>query len=391
MIKRSPLKSDSPGKCTRWHVVVYNRETKRRDWHTVRGTLRDAQALERKFEDAKREGKSTTVPRHTFEEVANFFLNDRRATNRRVSTMQEYQTELNIRLLPEPNERLPRLGPRDIRNIGRADMRIHFNALRNGGCTVSQVNKAIKTAKAIFTYAFDSELVTSNIMERYPKLQPVDDESTANREVFSEAELRSIFATATPFELALCGTLSIAGPRPGEIFALDWSDVYLDVERPYLRIERTWCSKGLRYYPPKTKAGRRTVPISAWLASILREYRATSSRTGLVFPSTVGTPLNKANVRNRVWMPLLRRAQVRYRDMYSLRWTFVSLARASGEAAFNVSRAIGHARSAIVDTVYGHTVDSALARVSESVARRIFGPDGHPVLPELSDELDPEV
>jgi hypothetical protein len=54
--------------------------------------------------------------------------------------------------------------------------------------------------------------------------------------------------------------------------------------------------------------------------------------------------------------------------MYSLRRTFVSLARASGEAAFNVSRVIGHARSTIVDTIYAHTVDSALAGVSERVA-----------------------
>jgi hypothetical protein len=76
-------------------------------------------------------------------------------------------------------------------------------------------------------------------------------------------------------------------------------------------------------------------------------------------------------VRKRVWMPLLNRAQVPYRDMYSLRWTFVSLARASGEAAFNVSRVIGHARSTIVDTIYAHTVDSALAGVSERVAERV--------------------
>jgi hypothetical protein len=36
-------------------------------------------------------------------------------------------------------------------------------------------------------------------------------------------------------------------------------------------------------------------------------------------------------------------------------------ARAGGEEAFNVARVIGHARSTIVDTNYGHTVDSALA------------------------------
>src|SRR6185437_1200792 len=97
----------------------------------------------------------------------------------------------------------------------------HFNALRNSGCTVSQVNKAIKTAKAIFTYAFDSEYVISNVMQRHPKLQPVDGEPTANRGVFTETELQAIFATATPFELALFGTLSISGPRPGEIYALE--------------------------------------------------------------------------------------------------------------------------------------------------------------------------
>jgi hypothetical protein len=68
--------------------------------------------------------------------------------------------------------------------------------------------------------------------------------------------------------------------------------------------------------------------------------------------------------------------------MYSLRWTFVSMARASGEAAFNVSRVIGHARSTIVDAVYAHTVDSALAGVSDSVAERLgLTPAGQPVPP----------
>jgi hypothetical protein len=91
---------------------------------------------------------------------------------------------------------------------------------------------------------------------------------------------------------------------------------------------------------------------------------------GLVFPSAADTPLNKANVRKRVWIPLLKRAKVPYRDLYSLRWTFVSLARASGEVPFNVSRVIGHARSAIVDTIYAHTVESGVAGVSESVSVR---------------------
>ena len=44
-------------------------------------------------------------------------------------------------------------------------MKAHFNALRNNGGTVSQVNKSIKVAKAIFGYAFGCEYVASNIIE----------------------------------------------------------------------------------------------------------------------------------------------------------------------------------------------------------------------------------
>jgi hypothetical protein len=113
-------------------VIVYNKQTKKHDWHTVRGTRQDAKALEHMFADAKRDGEYRgRLERKTFEEVANLFLDDHRANNRRISTLEEYQTELKICLLPQPDEKLPRLGPRDIRNIKRADMKAHFNALRH--------------------------------------------------------------------------------------------------------------------------------------------------------------------------------------------------------------------------------------------------------------------
>jgi hypothetical protein len=48
------------------------------------------------------------------------------------------------------------------------------------------------------------------------------------------------------------------------------------------------------------------------------------------------------------WLPLRKRAKVRELDLYSLRHTFASLGRTSGESAFNVSRAMGHSRSTLV-------------------------------------------
>lgn len=78
-------------------------------------------------------------------------------------------------------------------------------------------------------------------------------------------------------------------------------------------------------------------------------------------------------MRRDVWLPLLKRAGIPHRDMYSLRSTFASLARASGEAAFNVSRMMGHSRSTLVDTVYAKTLQSGLASVASAVASRVLG------------------
>jgi site-specific recombinase XerD len=170
------------------------------------------------FSKARLEG---LLAKHTkLEEFINFLVQRRHLlsitlqSKRYGKRITRYCVGRPSRLLTQPDEKLPSLGPRDIRNIRRGDMRTHFNALRNNGYTVSQVNKTIKTAKAIFTYAFDSEYVATNIMQRYPKLQRGDDERKANRGVFTEAELQAIFATATPFEFGLFGTLSIAGPAP---------------------------------------------------------------------------------------------------------------------------------------------------------------------------------
>lgn len=62
-----------------------------------------------------------------------------------------------------------------------------------------------------------------------------------------------------------------------------------------------------------------------------------------------------------------------YRDLYSLRSTFATLARASGEAAFNVSRMMGHSRSTLVDAVYAGRLQSGLSSVASAVATRVLG------------------
>lgn len=112
------------------------------------------------------------------------------------------------------------------------------------------------------------------------------------------------------------------GCRLGELVGLRWDDLKLDVRTLSVVQTIAWVD-GLTTDPdgtrrggwvvkaPKTKAGRRTIPLGPELVALLRRHRAAQlvgrvacgprwHDNGLVFPSAVGTPLPAATVRARL-------------------------------------------------------------------------------------------
>jgi len=138
-------------------------------------------------------------------------------------------------------------------------------------------------------------------------------------------------------------------------------------------VVRSWDHRGRKFVEPKTKAGVRIVPLSAWLVAELTAHKERSGGSCLVFGTRTGKPMNPSNVRRDIWAPLKKRAGVRELDLYSLRHTFASLGRTAGESAFNVARMMGHARSTLVDSVYARTMQSGMASVAENVTARALG------------------
>jgi integrase len=61
---------------------------------------------------------------------------------------------------------------------------------------------------------------------------------------------------------------------------------------------------------PKSRAGRRTVPIPAWLVTILQEHRERYSlgEADLIFSNEIGGAVRRTLFRTRVWRPSLARA-----------------------------------------------------------------------------------
>jgi len=106
------------------------------------------------------------------------------------------------------------------------------------------------------------------------------------------------------------------------LLALRWDDVDLEGGLLHVRQNVQRLPKiGLVFGPPKSNKSRRTIPLRAASAKVLRNHRANQAAealalgpawvdSGLVFTSTVGTVIEPPNL-NRFFDELIAKARVR--------------------------------------------------------------------------------
>ncbi len=133
-----------------------------------------------------------------------------------------------------------------------------------------------------------------------------------DEQIIDRAVFRSSLLPVVPHRYrALVAVGGGAGLRWGEAVGLCADALDLDAAR--LRVIRTVIevSGHTSFKPfPKTTAGRRTVPLPAWLVALFREHMETYPRgeVGLVFANQVGGAYRRTLFRTRVWRPALVRA-----------------------------------------------------------------------------------
>ena len=261
-IVKAPLKTDPAGKCSRWRVILYNPAKHKQEWHTIRGSERDAKAFQRDQETRLSKGTYIAkTERRTFQEVAQAFIKECGVRNRRTSTVSDYESVLDCHLMPQ-REGGTREGfaQKEVGSIRKADFKDHFAHMRKNGASIATINKTLGVAKTVLNFALAQELVERNALARFRRYQRDQNDTSerrAQRGAFSEAEVRQLLAAARPNERALIALLCVTGIRPGEAFALDWSAV--DLEAGTLHIGRSWDHRGGKFVEPKTAAGHRVI------------------------------------------------------------------------------------------------------------------------------------
>ncbi|MEJ7815799.1 MAG: site-specific integrase [Rubrobacter sp.] len=162
--------------------------------------------------------------------------------------------------------------------------------------------------------------------------------------------------------------------RPGEMLALRWSNV--DLEAGAMRINRAL--SGSEFTATKTSRSRRKVELSNTARAALRALRKRQLEEqmkkaglwkdhGLVFPSTIGTPLSHRNV-VRSFKALLRRADLPAGTrLYDLRHTCATLLLNSNVHPKYVQELLGHA--SIVQTLdtYSHVLKGTDSGIGDAM------------------------
>jgi integrase len=164
------------------------------------------------------------------------------------------------------------------------------------------------------------------------------------------------------------------GMRPGELLALKWDDV--DLDSGTLQLNRA-LSDG-EFNAPKTPRSRRRIKLTNGSVKALRAHRKRQLEErmqkaglwkdhGLVFPSTVGTPLSHRNV-VRSFKALLKRAGLPASiRLYDLRHTCATLLLNSNVHPKYVQELLGHASIAQTLDTYSHVLPGMNGGIGDAI------------------------
>lgn len=349
------IRERSPG---HWAIILDLRDakgTRRRKWHSFRGTKREAQAECARLITEMKSGAYVEHHKQTLSDVLDRWERDWAANNLAPKTVERYWQLLTKHVRP-------RLGTRPIQSIRAEDLNRLYSDLHQklAPRTVKHIHRILHRAFGHATKwgAIKRNVVTLVDAPKVPLTEAAALQLTEIPKLLTGLRGRALYCIT----VVALGT----GLRRGELCALRWQDV--DLDGGILRVERSLEQTrrgGLRFKPPKSSRSRRTVSLSPAVVAELRahwrgqqEHRLAlglgkAPPDGLVFAIWDGNPRQPDNL-SRDFSRAMRKIGMPHISLHSMRHTHASQLITSGMDVLTVSRRLGHTSAAITLAVYGH-------------------------------------
>jgi integrase len=357
------IRERSPG---HWAIVIDVRDPqtgkRKRRWHSFKGTKREAGIKRAELIAAIGRGDYVEPSKTT---VADFVR--ARVDQWEAAGDISARTAQRYRQLVE-NQIVPHLGTKTLQKLRPLDIEGWHTTLRNGGRVRDKGGIAARTighahrvlGKALADAA-KNDLITRNVAKAEPAPKVTDNEMVIVQDVPGLVDRLRGSRLYAPAMVAL-----FTGMRLGEVLALRWSRINLDGKVLIVReaLEQTR-AHGIRFKPPKSKAGRRDITLPDVLIDVLRDHRKAVLElrmqlgTGrlpddaLLFATSDGRPLSPTAV-STAWADLAGRIGISDVTFHALRHTHASQLIHEGVDIVTISKRLGHAKPDITLRVYAH-------------------------------------
>jgi integrase len=290
----------------------------------------------------------------------------------RSSTLRRYREVIDKHLVPGLGRiRLDKLTARDVQR---------FVASRRDTMAPATMVKVHGVLRAALSDAERMDLVPRNVAK---SVRP-GTLSRTERRALTAGEAKSLLAVIAGDRLEPLFLRGLAtGLRRGELLGLRWADVDLTGRVLTVRQAIQRVDGRLRVVAPKTHRSTRPLPLSATAVRALEMQRVRQAKeklaaawawkeTGLVFTSTIGTPLEPRNV-NRRFETLRADAGLEWLRLHDLRHAFATFLLDQGEELRTVMELLGHATIRLTADTYGHVLPPRARNAAEAIDRLLGG------------------
>jgi integrase len=288
-----------------------------------------------------------------------------------------------------------RLGTRPLQSITKSDVEDLVDWMltacrRRGGQPGTGLSgRTVRLTLGRLSAALEAAVLEGKLVRNVARLVRPPEHTPRERDTWSKAEVRKFLAKASTDRLYVAWRMSLYGLRRGEVLGLRWSDIDLRARTLTVNQSRVLVEYRVRIEEPKSRNGKRTLPLDAELVAALTALRKRqleeSTIAGTVYGSgavelewyqggeyvildEAGTPVHPEWYSDE-FRRLLRRAGLRRITLHDSRHTTLTLMEHAGVPISIISKWAGHYDSAFTQKTYVHASGEDLQRGQAALAR----------------------
>jgi len=344
---------------------------RRQQWHTVRGTKKEAEAKLRELIDALEKGIFVKPSKMTVGEWLDQWLENYVKVNCSIRTYDGYSSIVKNHLKPNLGTiPLTQLKPQQIQQYYSMEFADGKGLLAQ---TVLHIHRILFQA---LKYAMRQGVLMHNAADL---VDPPRGKKSKMRTLIP-SEVGKLLETARDSVFyPVIYTAINTGLRQAELLGLRWRDVDLDLAA--LSVNQVlYKRRGICIFKePKSEHSRRRLDLSPSLALYLRKYRAqkeaeyaalgkTLGNDDLVFSRIDGTPIDHGTLTHH-FAKIVKSAGLTRTRFHDLRHSFASLMLLASVHPKVVSEMLGHSSVAFTLDTYSHVIEglqkAAMKRLDE--------------------------